>query len=161
MLALRGLESALTSLFNELSTRAISSPSPLEIELRSMGFDKERLPEHLETTVYRVIQQGVTNVMQHAQAKKLLIDLTWADSELSFTLSDDGTGFDVDNPGESPATGHFGLVNLRDRMERQMGTLEIESQISRGTTLRGRVPVVNETVRPTEVRTSVFVLNNR
>ena len=160
-LALRGLASALNSYLGELSIRPITSPYPLEIELRATGFDKERLPEDVETGVYRVVQQALNNTIQHAQAKQLLIDLRWSDSELSFSLVDDGVGFDVDNPKENPTTGHFGLANLRDRTERLMGRLEIESQSSVGTTVRGRVPVVNEAPRPKETQTSIYVFDNR
>ena len=161
VLSLRGLASALNSHFNDLATRTIDGTHPLEIQLRTTGFDLERLPENVEIGVYRVIQQGVANVIKHAQATVLRVDLTWSDSELSFSLIDDGVGFDVENPKESPATGHFGLVNLRDRTESMMGSIEIESKASAGTTIRGRVPVANEVPRPKEGQTAVYVLNNQ
>ena len=161
VLALRGLESAVNSYLGEYSARTIDSPYPLEIEMQTKGFDKERLHEDLEIGVYRVIQQGIANVIQHVQAKKLRIELVWSDSAVTFSLTDDGVGFDVNAPKESPTTGHFGLANLRDRTERLRGTLEIESKESAGTTIRGKVPVVTSTPRPTEVQTYTYLLNNQ
>ena len=162
VLAVRGLELALIAYLNDLSARTIVNPCPLEIELVTTGFDKEeRLSEEVEIGIYRVIQQGAANVIQHAQAKRLLIDITWSDSELTFSLADDGVGFDVNNPKENPSTGHFGVVNLRDRIERLLGTFQIESQVSVGTTIRGRVPVVNENARPKVRQISTFILDNQ
>ena len=89
------------------------------------------------------------------------IRVKWADSHLAFSLADDGVGFDVDNPKESPATGHLGLASLRDRIERLMGTIEIESQVSAGNTLRGRVPLINEAHRPQQREVSTYLLNNQ
>ena len=129
--------------------------------MRATGFDQARLSEQIEVGVYRVIQQGVANVIQHAEAKKLRIDLTWSDSELTFSLADDGVGFDVDNPKEGPSTGHFGVVSLRDRIERLLGALDIESQPSMGTTVRGRVPLIAESPRPTSVQISNYVIDYR
>ena len=160
-LTMRGLMPALTSFLSDLSSRTILNPYPLEIELRATGFDTDRLAENIEIGVYRVIQQGVDNAIKHAQAKKILIDLVWSEPELTFSLSDDGRGFDVSNPKESPSTGHFGLVNLRDRIEGLQGTFEIESQPSVGTTMRAKVPVPGNKPRPRTMETSIVVLNNQ
>ena len=157
-LTILGLVPAVKSLLKELSNRPISSPRPLEVDLRATGFDKDRLPEEIEISVYRVIQQGLDNVIQHAQADKVNIDLTWSDLELTLSLSDDGVGFDVDNPGQSPRTGHFGLVNLRDRIERHLGTIELDSVLGEGTTLRARIPVITGGSRPAAVENSTYVL---
>ena len=146
---------------SEISARPIENPHPLEIELTTTGFDSELLPEDVAIAVFRVIQQGINNVVKHAQAKSLRIELTWSDSELSFSVVDDGVGFDVENPKESPSTGHFGLVNLRDRIERLLGTFEIESQLSGGTKLAGKVPVLSESPRPKERQTLSLIINNR
>ena len=154
-----GLIQAVRSYLEQLSTRPIENPYPLEIELRARGFDDERLPEEVEISVYRVVQQGVTNAVQHAEAKRLLIDLSWHDAELSLSISDDGCGFDVANPKETPRSGHFGLVNLRDRIESLQGTFELESQVSVGTTIRARIPTQTKTMNATEVKTSKYVLD--
>ena len=141
-LATMGLVSAVNSFLSELATRPVPSPHPLEVKLVATGFGKARLGEDIEIGLYRVIQQGVDNVIQHAQAKQVSIDLRWADDEVTLVLADDGVGFDVVNLDHSALTGHFGLANLQDRIERFLGRMEIESQPGKGTTLRARIPVV-------------------
>ncbi len=159
-LTLRGLPSAVNTLLNDLSSRPIASPHPLEMELRTTGFGKDRLPESTEIGVDRVIQQCVANVIKHSQAKLLKVDLTWGESELTFAVADNGMGFDPASPRESPATGHFGLVNLWDRMEALMGSLKIESQPGAGTTLTGRVPLISDSPRPRDSQISRFIMSN-
>lgn len=159
-LALRGLVPALTSLLSDLSAKTVASPHPLEIELRTTGFgDQERLPEEVEIGVYRVIQQGVANVVQHARARKLSIEITWTAGALLFSLSDDGVGFDVSGP-KARSAGHFGLGNMRNRVERLLGTFEMVSQVSAGTTLRARVPLTGRSPRNGQTRVSAFSLRN-
>ena len=101
----------------------------------------------------------MTNTIQHAEAKQLRIDLSWKDDELLLYMSDDGRGFDVNNPGETPQSGHFCLVNFRDRIASLKGTLEIESQPGVGTTIRARVPT-NGTTGAEEASTSKYRLEN-
>ena len=140
-LATMGLVSAMNSHLGELATRPVPSPHSIEIKLTVTGFGRTRLKEELEIGLFRVIQQGVDNVIQHAQAKQVNIDLRWVDDEVTLVLTDDGVGFDVTNPNESALTGHFGLVNLQSRIERFLGRLQIESQPGKGTTLRANIPV--------------------
>ena len=151
-LSTMALIAAVNSYLNELATRPVPGANGLEIKLEVTGFGEEQLKEEMEIGIYRVIQQGVENVIQHAQAKTLKIELSWTEREVKLALADDGVGFDVENPRESPFTGHFGLASLRDRIERLLGRLEIESEPGRGTTLRARIPVVGEGPRPQESR---------
>ncbi len=156
-----GLVTSVNSFLSDLATKPVLIPQPLEIELVATGFGQDRLNEDFEIGLYRVIQQGVDNVIQHAQAKMLKIQLTWSTSEVILIMSDDGIGFDVANPNESPLTGHFGLASLRDRIERFLGRMEIKSQPLKGTTLRARIPVVSDAPRPEESRVSTFLLVNK
>ena len=155
-----GLPQAVRAYLTQLADRPIESPYPLEIEFTSSAIDHQRFPEEVEINLYRVVQQGVTNTIQHAEAKQLRIDLSWKDDELLLTMRDDGRGFDVNNPGETPQSGHFGLVNFRDRIASLKGTLEIESQLSVGTTIRARVPT-NGSADTDGERTSKYLLENR
>ena len=81
----------------EISSRPICSPYPLEIELRTSGFGNCRLPEEVEIGLYRIVQHGVSNAIQHARAKHVHIDLTWKESGLSVQVKDDGVGLDIRN----------------------------------------------------------------
>jgi signal transduction histidine kinase len=153
-----GLITALRSYFEELSKRPIDNPYPLKIELKVQGFEEERLPEEVEINLYRVTQQGVTNAIQHAQAKNLLVELCWQDAAVLLSIVDDGVGFDVANPKESTLTGHFGMTNLKERIEAVEGTLEVISKESEGTKLHANVPVELTTPRSTEVSSTTYRL---
>ena len=156
-----GLIPALRSYLEEMSGRPTGSPHPLELELRTTGLDDGRLPEEVEIAVYRTVQQGLTNAIQHARAKALRVELTWAGTELTVLIADDGVGFDVQNLERTPASGHFGLVNLSDRIEGLKGVFEIDSHPMAGTTIQARVPTQDRVSCSTAVHTSVYILGNQ
>ena len=153
-----GLITALRSYLEEISKRPIDNPFPLKIEFRVQGFEEERVSGELEIGFYRVVQQGVTNAITHAQAKNLTVDLAWQDAGIALSIVDDGVGFDVANPEESKLTGHFGMTNLKDRIEALDGTLEVTSKGSEGTKLQANVPFESTTPRPTEVASTTYRL---
>ena len=72
-----------------------------------------------------------------------------------------GRGFDVENPSETPRSGHFGLVNLRDRIAAVQGILEIDSEPTVGTTIIAKIPVVTRTTSATNVKTSKYLLDSQ
>ena len=154
----QGLLLALRSFMEDLAKRPSSSPEPLNLRFNVKGFDDDRLEGEVEIGLYRVVQQGMTNAIQHAQAKSLVVDLTWGDDEITLSIADDGIGFDVENPKESPSSGHFGLTNLKDRIEAIQGTMEITSVPSQGTTLLATIPSRSGTSRSTETQTSSYIL---
>lgn len=155
-----GLASAVRTYIEDLSGHPIDSPSPLEIELRAKGFRDGRLPEDVAINLYRVIQQGITNTIQHAKAKKLVVDLDWGRTELTLCLSDDGVGFDPHAITETPQSGHFGLLNLKDRIEGVRGTFNLETGPAMGTTIRATIPTEARPSTPTDFQSSRFVLAN-
>jgi len=159
VLTIMGLVPAVNSFLTDLATRPVPGPHPLKVQIVATGFDEDRLEEGIEICLYRVIQQGVANVIQHAQAKQVSIDLLWSKDEVTLMLSDDGVGFDLLNPKESHLTGHFGLSNLKDRIERFLGQMEIESQPGKGTTLRAKIPVAGAGAK--ESRVSTHILHNQ
>jgi signal transduction histidine kinase len=156
-----GLVRAIRAYLDQLTARPIDNPCPLEVEFTSRGMDSQRLPDDVEINLYRVVQQGVTNAIQHAQASRLLIDFALDDTGISLSISDNGRGFDVNNPNETPQSGHFGLVNFRDRIAALSGTLELESRPSEGTTIRAKIPTRLEPQVDARTRTSKYVLPMR
>jgi two-component system, NarL family, sensor histidine kinase DevS len=97
----------------------------------------ERLPEAVETTLYRIVQEAVTNVARHAEARRLSITLTRRDGSVVAIVEDDGLGFDPD----STDTGGLGLLGMRERLALVGGTLRIEAAAGAGTTIAAEVPV--------------------
>lgn len=161
VLTIMGLIPAVNSFLSDISSRPIPGPHPLQIRLVATGFGNNRLEENLEISLYRVIQQGLANVIHHADAKHVTIDLRWAGEEVTLALTDDGIGFDVWNPKESHLTGHYGLANLKSRIEEFMGRMAIKSQAGKGTTLSATIPVLGYESNSDESRVSTHILNNQ
>jgi signal transduction histidine kinase len=96
----------------------------------------ERLPEEAETALYRIVQESLTNVVKHAQARRVSILLTRTNGAVKAVVEDDGKGFDPEK-----TTGGFGLVGMRERLALLGGRLEVESARGAGTTVAAEVPV--------------------
>jgi signal transduction histidine kinase len=96
----------------------------------------ERLDRELESSVYRLVQEALTNVAKHAEAEAVWIDVAQDKTSISIVVRDDGIGFDMD---ERP-TG-FGLIGMRERVALAGGSLTIVSTPGVGTVLRGRFPI--------------------
>ncbi|MBM3944403.1 MAG: sensor histidine kinase, partial [SAR202 cluster bacterium] len=136
-----GLVPALRTHFEQLAAKNVNSSTPIQIEMVSNGLDNERLPEELELALYRVIQQSVANSLQHASPKVISVRLERSGGQLLLEVTDDGVGFDPKKPRESPETGHFGLVNLRDRVLGLQGEFDLTSSPGEGTKVLAKVPV--------------------
>jgi signal transduction histidine kinase len=98
----------------------------------------ERLPAELETTLYRVVQEALTNVVKHARAEHVSILVARRDGRIAATIEDDGGGFDSDAVREDV----LGLVGMRERLALVGGTFTIESTPGSGTTVSAHVPLV-------------------
>jgi signal transduction histidine kinase len=108
-----------------------------EIALSSDAVGAPRLPPEVESTAYRIVQEGLTNVAKHAEAAKAEIEIAEADGRLEVAVRDDGRGFEP----TAPRTG-FGLTGMRERVEMLGGTLAVESSpAGLGTLVRASLPV--------------------
>ncbi len=94
-----------------------------------------QLPPELETTVYRLIQEALTNVIKHARASTIRVSVGLEDREALVEIQDDGAGFDV-----AARSAGFGLAGMRERVDLAGGTLWLESG-GRGTLVRARLPL--------------------
>lgn len=127
-----GLGPALTFLAEGVAQRT-------GLEVTVEGSTKGRLPLPVETALYRVVQEALTNVMRHAQARRVTIALEPEGKVLRCRIEDDGVGFD---PSQMPALGNgLGLRGIEERLKALGGSLEIRSSASQGTRLRIEVPV--------------------
>ena len=107
-----------------------------EIALPAPSSAERRLSEELETTVYRLAQEALTNVAKHARAKRVRVAVKESDGELTIEVQDDGGGFDADLAHEG-----FGLAGMRERAVLAGGTLSIQSG-EHGTLLRACLPTL-------------------
>ncbi len=96
-----------------------------------------RLEPSLETTLYRLVQEALTNVLKHADARHVSISLVRKDGSVSAVVEDDGRGFSP----ETPRREALGLVGMRERVGLVGGRISIESAPGAGTTLAVEVPV--------------------
>ncbi len=102
----------------------------LRVDFISAGLDVERLPSAVETALYRIVQEAVTNAARHAQATRVGVILEKRGERVVAVVEDNGRGFDVD---EALRRGQLGLLGMRERAEMLGGTLSIESAPGSGT----------------------------
>ncbi len=134
-----------------------SADNGIDIDFISRGFAHDkRLSPLIETTLYRIIQESLTNVQRHAQAQHVSILLERIHNEVVAIIEDDGKGFNLQNDADKKAGGHgtqrLGLIGMRERIELVGGTLTIESEGTEGTAIFARVWVNqnSDTVEPNE-----------
>lgn len=117
------------------TSKAIGIP----VELQVSGV-KRRFPPGTEVTIYRVVQEALTNATKHAQASRVTISLEHDGDTLRATVSDDGQGFDQAKVGRGTQSG-LGLFSMKERVALLGGTLAIESQPGKGTRVTAELPV--------------------
>jgi len=101
----------------------------------------QRLPAHLEVTLFRAIQELLNNIIRHAHASHIQINLDIEDRSVVATVEDDGSGFDASEALGAAREQHtLGLASIKERIEMLGGSLRIESAIGRGTRVRVQVP---------------------
>jgi signal transduction histidine kinase len=131
-----GLGPALESLVER-----VAAQSSLDLEARiQLAYDagraSTRLDPDLEGAVYRLVQEALNNVVKHAGARRVTVDVTENASRVRVAVRDDGRGFDPATPVRG-----FGLVGMRERMATVAGTVEVRSEPGAGTLVRAEMPV--------------------
>lgn len=102
---------------------------------------EQRLPVTVETTAFRVTQEALTNVIRHAQARVVDVELR-TNGELQLVVRDDGQGFDVAAARRRAALGaSLGLISMQERVALAGGDMTIDSALGRGTSIRVRLPL--------------------
>jgi signal transduction histidine kinase len=122
----------------------------LQIDFTVHGLG-DRLPVTLETSLYRMTQEGLTNVARHAHAEHASVLIDQRNSVIRLIIEDDGVGFDPGAPvfGEK----HLGVQGIRERAQLLGGKLTIESQPGQGTSLFIEIPL-NSAAEPRELERS-------
>lgn len=114
----------------------------LNIDLALTGFDDHRLPPTLETALYRITQEALTNIIRHADAATASIFIERSPNKVLAIIDDDGKGFDPEKLAHKEyQEGHLGLYGIRERAELLSGHLVIESSIGAGTSLYIEFPI--------------------
>lgn len=129
------LRSGLTSAVREFVNKLTLSGA-LKIDLHIVGIDS-RLDHSIETVLYRVIQECVSNIVKHAQASQVNIQLIKYDTHLNLVIEDNGVGFDTSKINDFEG---IGLKNIVSRVLYLNGTVDFDSMAGHGTTIIVDVP---------------------
>lgn len=123
----------------QTSTRRWTAGSPVDVAVDVSG-PATVLPEEMEQHLLRIAQEAVTNVLKHAAASRVVIQLHTEARRISLRIRDNGRGFEQQDVFTSSG-GHFGLIGMRERAERLGGELRLASQPGGGTEVEVTVPL--------------------
>lgn len=129
-----GLAPALTSLVQRLQ-----STTELQIDLTMSDLTGKRFSPELEISVYRIVQESLTNVIRHAKTKRVKIDLSLQKEKIILMIKDEGKGFDVERAlalNESS-----GILGMKERAELLGGTLLLETKPGQGAQISASLPL--------------------
>lgn len=133
-----GLVTALRWYVNRYSAR-----TGLDVEVTIEMLDENmRFSRDVETTCFRIAQEALTNIVRHAGARHVDVQLARDENRLVLTIKDDGAGFDPEQlrkPSSHEAT--LGLVSMQERANAAGGVIEIDSELSKGTVVRLTLPL--------------------
>ena len=135
-----GLESALATYVAQWSAR-YDVPADVAVT----GLTERPIPAEVSVALYRIVQEALTNVAKHAQARQVSVIVEKPDGEVRLIVEDDGRGFDVPTTlARARAERRLGLAGMRERAALAGGTLTVESAPGRGTTLYVRLLVAGD-----------------
>jgi signal transduction histidine kinase len=114
----------------------------ITVNVHTERLDSSRLPSAVETALYRIMQEALTNIARHAAAKNVRIALMRQPLGVHMTVEDDGCGFDVETTLRTSTTsGHLGLFGMCERAMLLGGSVTIESKSGKGTSVVVQIPL--------------------
>ncbi|MGB5941839.1 MAG: sensor histidine kinase [Leeuwenhoekiella sp.] len=116
----------------------VSSANRLKIDVKHFGLN-ERLENSLELTIFRIVQELVTNIIKHANATEATIHLTNHNDTLNIMVEDNGQGFSLTQT--APASRGMGISSIDKRVDNLNGTIEIDSRPGKGTSIIIDIPL--------------------
>jgi signal transduction histidine kinase len=129
----------------EKIAREYHSQMGLNVDFAAPGLSGSRLPVEIETTLYRIIQESLTNVARHAHTEHASVLLELRDGAVITIIDDDGCGFDVNGKlHSSPRKDMLGLIGIEERAQLLGGKTTIESSPGLGTTIFVEIPLTLE-----------------
>ena len=130
-----GIEAALLALIDHVKRLGLDVDVSVDLAYEQGRASTRIIPE-LETAVYRIVQEALTNATKHGRATRAVVEVDEDERSVRVLVRDDGHGFDQAAPGSG-----FGLPGMRERAELLGGTLSIESAAGQGTTVSALLPV--------------------
>ncbi len=114
---------------------------PIDVSIEGLA-DGDRLRPEAETTIFRIVQEGLTNVAKHAQAHHAWVNVRRDENGLAIMVADDGVGIGFLNTDESHRDGHLGLFGMIERTRLMGGEMSIGPRVGGGTTLQLTMPAL-------------------
>ncbi len=144
----QSLPAALARLAASISAQSASTrPGSATVVSFQLSGEPRELPMAHETTLLRIAQGSLANVLQHSEARRAAVTLSFMDDEITLDIVDDGIGFEPDAARSAERRGEsFGLATIRQRVERLGGRLSLETAPGSGTALAVSLPL--ETAQP-------------
>jgi two-component system, chemotaxis family, CheB/CheR fusion protein len=143
-----GLRASIEAYLDEWSDR-----HGIRTDFQAIGLDDQRFSNLVEIALYRVVQEGLTNIAKHARAHSVSVVLEFRDGTLRVMLEDDGNGFDTEATLLTALTGNrLGLLGMQERVQVLGGTMQVESVPNDGATLIVRLPAAPEDEQPVQDR---------
>jgi len=107
---------------------------------------QKRLPSEMEVAIFRLVQESLSNVMKHAQASFVAVEITFQQDKLKVVVHDNGVGFSIEKleSGLAQDQSHFGIIGMRERVELLEGRMDIESGKRTGTKITLLIPISSE-----------------
>ncbi len=128
-----GLSEAVKSYCDSLRESQI-----FKIDFQSLGMEA-RLSSNTEVSIYRIIQELLTNISKYAKATHVIVQLARQDNEMSVTVEDNGIGMDKTQLEKSTGAG---WINIRSRIEYLKGSMDVQSNIGQGTSVHITIPIL-------------------
>lgn len=130
-----GTAAAVEALADRMRSRGIDVTLRLDLDWEG-GRAATRPDDELETAVYRIAQEAMTNALKHSEAESLTLEITEREGYVTLRIEDSGRGFDADETSDG-----FGLLGMRERVELLGGQFSVASTPGAGTTVTARLPV--------------------
>lgn len=121
----------------KIMAEKISSADKIKIEVIDFGLDK-RLENSIEITVFRIIQELITNIIKHAEAENATINISQYKKNLNIIIEDDGIGF---NSNKIKLKDGMGISSIKTRIKYLKGTFEVDSTLNKGATIIINIPL--------------------
>lgn len=114
----------------------------IKIKFEYQG-DFSKLPDMLALVCYRIIQEGITNIVKHAQATQATVKIIYTKTKIDLEIIDDGIGFNEETAQRAKLNHHLGLRSMQKRIELLQGKFEIISKLNKGTIIKITIPIEN------------------
>ncbi len=114
----------------------------IKIKFEYQG-DFSKLPDMLALVCYRIIQEGITNIVKHANARRAKVKIFYEETKIRMEIIDNGIGFDEETAQRAKLNHHLGLRSMQKRIELLQGKFEIISKLNKGTIIKITIPIEN------------------